>query len=40
MHVVIQYTKTIKIYMADIANHLRRIEVEPKGVIAAIIEFY
>ncbi|WP_133462133.1 type II toxin-antitoxin system RelE/ParE family toxin [Scandinavium goeteborgense] len=40
MPVVIQYTKTVKICIDDIACHLRRIEVEPKEVISGIIEHF
>lgn len=40
MGVEIQYTRTVKICIDDIASHLRRIEVEPKEVITAIIEHF
>ncbi|EGK9149143.1 type II toxin-antitoxin system RelE/ParE family toxin [Salmonella enterica] len=37
MAVVILYTNTVKVCIEDIASHLRRIEVEPKEVINAVI---
>ncbi|ELD9771060.1 type II toxin-antitoxin system RelE/ParE family toxin [Salmonella enterica] len=40
MAVVILYTKTVKVCIEDITSHLRRIEVEPKDVITAIIEHF
>lgn len=40
MTVMIQYTKTVKICIDDIANHLRRVEVDPKDVISGIIEHF
>ncbi|EKN4209671.1 type II toxin-antitoxin system RelE/ParE family toxin [Yersinia ruckeri] len=40
MHVTIQYTKTVRICIEDIVSHLRRVEVEPKEVITAIIEHF
>lgn len=40
MAVVIQYTLTVKVCIEDIANHLRRMEVEPKEVIGGIIEHF
>lgn len=40
MHVTIQYTKTVRICIEDIASHLRRIEIEPKDVIIGIIEHF
>lgn len=40
MAVVILYTKTVKVCIEDIANHLRHIEVEPKEVISTIIEHF
>jgi plasmid stabilization system protein ParE len=40
MTVVIQYTKTVKICIDDIASHLRRIEVDPKEVISGILEHF
>lgn len=40
MAVVIQYTKTVKICIDDIASHLRRIEIDPKEVIGSIIEHF
>lgn len=40
MAVVIQYTLTLKVCIEDIANHLRRMEVEPKEVIGGTIEHF
>lgn len=40
MHVTIQYTKTVRICIEDIVSHLRRVEVEPKAVVTAIIEHF
>lgn len=40
MAAVIQYTKTFKICIDDIASYLRRIEIEPKEVITTIIEHF
>ena len=40
MQVAIQYTKTVRVCIEDIANHLRRVEVEPKEVITGIIEHF
>lgn len=36
----IQYTRTVKICIEDIASHLRRIEIEPREVITDIIEYF
>lgn len=40
MGMAIQYTKTVKFCIEDITSHLRRIEVDPKEVITAIIEHF
>lgn len=40
MRVIIQYTKTVKICIEDIASHVRRFDAEPKEVITAIIEHF
>lgn len=40
MGVVIQYTRTVKICIDNIASYLRRIEVEPKEASVAIIEHF
>ncbi|WP_042857897.1 type II toxin-antitoxin system RelE/ParE family toxin [Dickeya sp. NCPPB 3274] len=40
MTVMIQYTRTVKVCLEDITNHLRRIEAEPKEVISGIIEHF
>lgn len=40
MAVMIQYTKTVKLCIDDIASHLRRVEVDPKAVISGIIEHF
>lgn len=40
MTAVIQYTRTVKVCIEDIANHLHRIEAEPKEVISGIIEHF
>jgi plasmid stabilization system protein ParE len=40
MEAVIQYTRTVKVCIEDIANHLRRIEAEPKEVVSSIIEHF
>ncbi|MEI7188947.1 type II toxin-antitoxin system RelE/ParE family toxin [Dickeya dianthicola] len=40
MSVAIQYTKTVKICIEDIASHMRRVEVDPKEVITAVIEHF
>lgn len=40
MAVMIQYTKTVKTCIDDIASHLRRIDTEPKDVIIGIIEHF
>lgn len=36
----IQYTRTVKICVDEIANHLRRNDVDPRGVISTIIEHF
>lgn len=38
MAIVIQYTRTVKTCIDDIASHLRCIESEPKEVISRIID--
>ena len=40
MHVTIQYTKTVRVCIEDIANYLRRVGVEPKEVVTGIIEHF
>lgn len=40
MRFVIQYTRTVKICIEDIASYLKRIEVEPKEAISGIIEHF
>ena len=40
MGITIQYTKTVRVCIEDIANHLRRVEVVPKEVITGIIEHF
>lgn len=40
MRFIIQYTKTAKLCIEDIASHLMRIEVEPKNVISSIIDHF
>lgn len=40
MAIVIQYTRTVKTCIDDIASHLRHIESEPKEVISGIIEHF
>lgn len=40
MAIVIQYTRTVKTCIDDIASHLRRIESEPKEVIRGIVEYF
>lgn len=40
MAVMIQYTKTVKTCIDDIASQLRRIDTEPKDVISSIIEHF
>jgi len=37
---VIQYTRTVKFCIEDIASHLRRKEREPKETIRSIIEHF
>jgi len=36
----IQYTRTVKICVDEIANHLRRIDVDSREVISTIIEHF
>lgn len=40
MAVIIQYTKTVKLCIDDIANHLRHIDADPNKVISAILEHF
>jgi len=40
MRFIIQYTKTAKCCIEDIATHLMRIEIEPKSVINSIIDHF
>ncbi|HEY2452407.1 MAG TPA: type II toxin-antitoxin system RelE/ParE family toxin [Scandinavium sp.] len=40
MAVMIQYTKTVKFCIDDIASYLRRIDANPKDVISSIIEHF